>query len=504
MDTPSEGIRLIKKTYNWIIESAWVMMVITMPITSFPLIANIFGGTSVAPLSVVFLVILTIGWYLPKFFKQKHLPQHAITLLVFVVMALVSTLVGDFLLTPSFRAISPWRSSLESIITLVMGLCFYLVITQYLDSSEKIKKFIKLINYSGLVMVIYAIGQAVIFQIFWRYPDAMRAFHGFFSSSFLFVKRTTGFAYEPSWFAHLLNLVYLPIWLGLSTKNTSVHRFKLWKIRFEHILLVMGVTSLFLSYSRIGWLSFILVTGYLLIRGVQRLSQRVLNGIQEKQKQHFGRTKRFIIQLSFWVGTGLVFIGLLLAAGKVLTILDPRMEGLFELSLIRERGLLEWAGNLIFAERLIYWNAGYRVFLTYPILGVGLGRAGYFFQNTFDSFGYKLPEIMSILLRQGFIPNAKNLWVRILAESGLVGFSLFATFCYVHWKSARTVEKKGNGVLKTLGLTGQLFIVALLVEGFSVDSFGLPFLWLSMALISATYRVSCLTSEKVDPKPDVI
>ena len=504
MDSPSEIIRLIKKAYHWIVDATWVMMVVTLPVTSFPMIANIFGGTSVAPLPVVFLAILTIGWYLPHFIKERRLPRHAVPLLVFVILALISTLAGDFLLTPSFRAISPWRNSLEGIITLAMGVCFYLVISEYLDSKDKINKFIRLINYSGLVMVVYAIAQAVIFQVFWRYPDAMHAFHGFFSSSFLFVKRTTGFAYEPSWYAHLLNLVYLPIWLGLSIKKVSVHRFRLWKIRFEHILLALGLISLFLSYSRIGWLSFILVFGYLLLRVVRGISQAVVRGIQQKQAQPLSRIKQSLIQISFWLGTGLVFVGLLLLAGKVLTVLDPRMEGLFEFSLIREKGLLEWAGSLIFAERLIYWNAGYRVFMTYPILGVGLGRVGYYFQNTFDSFGYKLPEILSILLNQGFIPNAKNLWVRILAESGLVGFSLFATFCYVHWQSARVVEKTAKDVLKALGLTGQIFIIALLVEGFSVDSFGLPFLWTSMALIAASYRVSNQEVVVVHLPPEVL
>ena len=464
-------------------------MVISLPVTSFPLLANLFGGTSVAPLPVVFMAILLVAWYLPGLIRGKSLPSHAVPLLVFVIMALVSTFLGQFLLTPTFRNIPPWRNILEAIITLGMGIGFYMVVVQYLDNEGKLKHFLRLINYSGLVMVIYAIAQAAIFYTFWRYPQGMRTIHGYFSSSYLFARRATGLAYEPSWYAHLLNIVYLPIWLGLTLKKTSVHKFKLWKISFENILLTLGLVSLFLSFSRIGWLAFIVGSAYVIFTFMHKLSLRFVITIENNRKLKFSKSSTNLIRVGFWVVTFGVLLGMLIIAGVVMTKADPRMEGLFDIGVIKEKGFLEWAGNLIFAERLIYWNAGYRVFLTYPIFGVGLGRSGYFFQQTFDSFGYKLPEIVSVLIRDEFIPNAKNLWVRILAETGLIGFSIFIGVLFVHWKSARMMEKAGEGILSALGFVGQIFLVALLVEGFSIDTFGLPFIWVSLALIAAGYRV---------------
>ena len=61
--------------------------------------------------------------------------------------------------------------------------------------------------------------------------------------------------------------------------------------------------------------------------------------------------------------------------------------------------------------------------------------AGYYFPETLPSFGYRLPEILSVLLYESFIPNAKNLWARLLAETGIVGFSVFVfnlRACDVH------------------------------------------------------------------------
>ena len=487
----------MRKAYNKIVLITWTLFVASLPFTSFPLLSTIFGGTSVAPLSVLFLIPLLVFWYFPKLLKEKYFPLQAVPLLVFIFFALLSSLAGYFIANPSFRSIPVWRSIFELIVTLGMGVCFYLTTTAFLDSESRIRTFIKIINFSGFIMVIYALAQALFFYIFWRYPEFLRTFQKTISSSgILFVRRTTGFAYEPSWYAHLLNMLYLPIWLGMSIKKISVHKLKIIKISFENILLFLGVISLFLSFSRIGWLGFIAAIGYLLLRLMILLSRKIIQRIQFIRKSELSKKSKIFLQIGFWFGSLVIMLGILIIAGIVLTKLDPRMEGLFDLALIKEKGLLEWAGELIFAERLMYWVAGYRVFLNYPVLGVGLGKTGYFFQQTFTSFGYKLPEIISVLIRKGFIPNAKNLWVRILSETGFVGFSIFTAWLIMHWKSATSIERFGNAFLSGFGLVGQIFMVGLVLEGFSLDSFGLPYYWVSLGLIVAASRLVAKSIKK--------
>jgi len=97
--------------------------------------------------------------------------------------------------------------------------------------------------------------------------------------------------------------------------------------------------------------------------------------------------------------------------------LDPRMEQLFEISVLKQYGIMGWASRLSFAERITYWQAALNVYLKYPWLGSGLGVTGYYFPDTMPDFGYRLPEILSVLLYDSFIPNAKNLWVRLLADT---------------------------------------------------------------------------------------
>jgi hypothetical protein len=284
-------------------------------------------------------------------------------------------------------------------------------------------------------------------------------------------------------------MLYLPIWIGMTIKGITAHKKRIWKVSIENILMVGGLLVLFLSFSRIGWLAMIAVSAYLFFRLMVSLSKKWVGQISNRRKSPLTLLNTIFLYILIWLAFFLFIIALILAAGLILTRLDPRMAGLFNIGLIADKGILEWASTMIFAERLVYWIAGINVFFKYPIMGVGLGNAGYFFPQTFNAFSYKLTEIMEILVRDSFIPNAKNLWVRLLAETGIVGFSIFLSWLYIHWKSARFLEQSQQKWFISFGFVGQIFLVAFFMEGFSLDTFGLPYYWISMALIVAVLRI---------------
>ena len=183
----------------------------------------------------------------------------------------------------------------------------------------------------------------------------------------------------------------------------------------------------------------------------------------------------------------IVFISI---AGVIMWRLEPRMANLFNFTLLRQYGIMGWASRLSIAERFTYWQAAFNVYLKFPWFGSGLGVSGYYFPETIPSFGYQLPETLRALLYESFIPNAKNLWVRLLAETGIVGFSIFTAWLVLHWRTARELERiNESGLLSTISLAGQLLIIALLFEGFSLDTFGLPYYWVGLGLIVAAWRV---------------
>jgi len=79
----------------------------------------------------------------------------------------------------------------------------------------------------------------------------------------------------------------------------------------------------------------------------------------------------------------------------------------------------------------------------------------------------------------------------LLAETGILGFAFYTSWVYLHWREAVQLEMSGVGELeRALGFTGKLFIIALIMEGFSMDTFGLPYYWIALGLVVAARRIS--------------
>ena len=50
---------------------AWAAVFILMPITSFPLLAHLAGGTSVAPAAFLPLIWVALFWFIPYLLKEE-------------------------------------------------------------------------------------------------------------------------------------------------------------------------------------------------------------------------------------------------------------------------------------------------------------------------------------------------------------------------------------------------------------------------------------------------
>jgi len=100
-------------------------------------------------------------------------------------------------------------------------------------------------------------------------------------------------------------------------------------------------------------------------------------------------------------------------------------------------------------------------------------------------------RVVRYLFTLNILPNIKNMWVRILAETGILGFAFYVSWVYLHWREAAKLERTGKSDLqRAFGFIGKLFILALIMEGFSMDTFGLPYYWIAMGLIIATTRIN--------------
>ena len=482
---------MIKKYYSAAILICWFAMLLLMPVTSMPVVARLISaGTTVASPAGIFLLILMVAWFIPKLIEGGTFPLQVTPLVVFALTAVAITTASMFFLTPPYKTENSFKQSLEAMVTLGIGLSFYFLVTLWLDNLKKIEWSIRLINWSGIVILAWTAVQAISWFMFQRYPDWVRYIHELYSVGPLFRQRVSGFALEPSWFAHQLNMLYLPLWLALSINRVSVHRLHFFHITIENILLVSGFIAMFLSYSRVGLAAFLMMVGYIVIRGNLYLIEKVQRNISSSRIRQLERVNPGLITITIGLVMLAGYVGLIGGLAIILSRIDPRMAKLFYLNLNHPDALLYYANDLTFASRLVYWQAGWNVFTQYPWFGVGLGKVGFYMTQNLSAYAWRLVEVRDLVFRSDSILNIKSLWVRLLAETGIVGFSLFVSWLWGLWQTSKLIEKDDSPMMKTISWMGRFVIIGFLFEGFSVDTFALPYFWVSLGFLTAGYVIT--------------
>jgi hypothetical protein len=458
----------------------WIGLVIALPISSFPFFAKVLHTSSVAPAAGIFVLLLTAIWLPVYIFKKGFFPFQVKPFLFFTLYCILTIALAFFRKSPYYPGSSLISNSVEALATLGMGFLFFLISSSLPRDAKAIKTTLRVLNWSGAAMLGWSLFQFIIWLPANDFPQWMRDIQGVFSTTVLFDKRTTGFASEPSWLAHMLNLVYLPYWLAATIKRFSVNKSRIWFLTVENILLFLGIIVLFLTFSRGGLVAFMLVLAFLFIR----LNFQFVRWIVKKWK--IKRTA--LVGASIGMIMLVLYVGIGVAGLFVLSKIDPRMETVFQFSSSEDNPIIKYVDNLQFGERVAYWQTGWNLFNDYPLVGVGLNFSGAYFPQYLPAYAWQLSETRELLFRTGNLLNIKNLWTRLLGETGLIGISLFVAALFVILMTAidLTKGKEKQGI--TVGWMGILMLIAFIGEGFSVDSLALPYYWFTLGLVVATWR----------------
>ena len=137
------------KVWQSFTEVCWALLLLCLPFTSFPALAKLFHGASVAPLSAVFLAILVLVFFLPRFIKIRSFPKQSLPMLVFLLVAGFTTALAAFLPFESFRNASVSRQALEGLLTLVLGIGFYLITAAFIQDETTLRKTLRWIYLGG-------------------------------------------------------------------------------------------------------------------------------------------------------------------------------------------------------------------------------------------------------------------------------------------------------------------------------------------------------------------
>lgn len=489
---------------NWADQLAWVLwaaLLITIPISSHPWVAHFTGWTGVSPLSGVPLVLLLVGWLPWRVVRQRRLPVVALPLLGFVSVALVASAGAFFLPIFPSDGQSVLGRELRALSTLLIGVGFFLVAALLPRGRGQILGSLRWIYAGAMAVLLYSAFQiARLPYSFNPVPERLVAFHRLFSIRDPLRSRVTGFAFEPSWLGDQLVLLYLPlflasVWLAYSAFSSRRRR---WSV--ELLLLLIGVVVLFFSFARLAWLAFFLMLGSLLAVSLwRRLSGRSpgseLRSSSPSQQRPRARwllpaVAGLLLTLASLVG--LIWVGAALDtrfAASLSADLDTVFYG-------RHPWPYALANQLKYGERLMYWIAGFRIFSEHPLQGVGLGNAGFLLPSTVPGFAFTLPEAIDTLHKGAYgVPNTKSLWIRLLAETGIVGFALFSAWVAAVGALAAHMLERSEPVAQMIGLAALLAVGAMVVEGFSMDTFALPQMWILPGLAVAAAKLTPASAE---------
>ena len=457
----------------------WALVLVTLPITSFRYMPFMGSGTVVRPLALYPLGLLMLVLLYQVWTKRiAHPWSRALTILfVFTLTALLSTAIGSLYAPIELHGQGYFDRAIRAWITLVIGLSFF-VSAMWMNRNEDDLKFSLKWLFIGLVFhIIWGAVQAVGLRVGLR--GELNKVQNFFSIRGLVKnKRVSGLAYEPSWLAGQLASLYLPWLFAALLSRYRLSRFK-W---LEPTLLLGGLGILLLTYSRSG---LVILAGAALVTFLAAGSETMKDvrdwyraGFRSGQdKSRWGRIQASVSR----IGVSLILIGGVVGAGLFLAdkgYISALWNSSFE-------SLWDFAIDAYLGPRLAYVTAALTAFQAHPLFGVGLGASGFYIYGNMPDWALNgIPEIarqMSSL--SNLYPNPKNLYVRLLAEMGSAGFTLYVSFLFTiiayAWSNLRTLTP----LFRFLGAAGLFSAIAVALQGISQDSFAMPEMWLNIGML---------------------
>jgi O-antigen ligase len=451
----------------------WGAALFTLPITSFRYFPFLGESTYVRPLSLYPIALLLPLLAFQLLQKKETFPRAATLtpLLAFVLLALAATALGLLLEPLPMRGYQYLGRVLRAWVTVVIGLSFFVAAVWMNRNEEDLRFSIKWLLAGFVMDILWSGVQALAFYTpllkkvtvtHWQRAFSMR--------ELIRTNRISGMAYEPAWLAGQIATVYLP-WLFASLlSRLRVTRFK-W---LEVLLLGFAILLLLATISR-GGLFTALSASILTLLFVGRAE---LRAAWDWMASGFQRGGNWLLRL----GVIILFLGALAGAGVFLS----QKEYISRLFNTRADSVQDFIIENSAGARAAYTFGAWGAYDESPVMGVGLGASGFYIYDYLPDWALTtVPEIARQLNPQSRLyPNPKNMYIRLLAETGLVGLFMFVAFLFsVLGDALRTMQSKTN-LGRYLGIAGVFSWFAVVLYNVTQDSFATPNIWINFGILA--------------------
>jgi hypothetical protein len=466
------------RIYYWIQKVLWAAFLVALPVTSFRFLpAELGGKTQVRPLSIYPLLILIVLVTIPRLIK-KPLPITFLPLFAFVIAALVSSLFSLSLDLEAFKGVTMTSRIVRNVITLGIGVAIYLTSVLIHRDSDDLRFSLRWLYVGFVIVLLWGSFQAAyVIHYNGTYFGFLNKIQSLVSTQELYQTRISGLTYEPKWFAEQITFLLMPWLLAAVITKRSVFKWHYRWLSIELLLLVWSAIVLVFTFSRTGLFVLVLLTfvSVLLSRSFRKPHPLV------------GRlpVRRRWLRIIEATLAALVLTALLAFAGSKNTYFS-RLWRYFSEGKAGSKTYLEY---IAFGQRFAYAETAFRIFEDYPVLGVGLGNYAFFFDKKLPNRSWQnLPEIIRQVTpteRGNQLITPKNLYARLLAETGLVGTIVFTTFVIAVLGCSLYLFFSPLPEQRYWGLAGLFGIAVFATVVFSTDSFAIPNMWVVFGLITA-------------------
>lgn len=504
----------VARSFRWLVTILWAFFLIALPVTSFPFFPSGFGGDAlVRPLSLFPLLALLALVTIPRLLGES-LPRTFLTLLPFAAVAVASSLYALLQGVDSLLGVSVAERMTRALITLGVGGAIYMTVALWPRNENDLRLSLHWIYAGFALALLWGAVQAVyVLHYMPNYFQWVNTLQRYISLRSLLVNRVSGMTYEPNWFAVQIDFLLLP-WLlaSISTGYSAFHWRLNWRdilgkivpgkasrlpaatgagIPVEGFLLVwaIGIQALTFSRAGLGLMVVLVLCGLLFFRNGKAGS---LPGSVPAAVSPYKKSKR-LARRFLEAGIALAVIaGLLFAAGSNNAFFARLWDYWASGKHTSFSGYLEYLG---FGARFTYGTTAFYIFEEHPLLGVGLGNYAFYFEDNLP-WGARLlaetPEILHILTQNADryrLITPKNLYLRILAETGVLGLAAFLAFVIAILGSALALRISPYPAARYWGTAGLYALIAFVFLAFSFDSFAIPNMWIAFGFITAALRI---------------
>jgi hypothetical protein len=405
-------------------------------------------------------------------------------LLAFACVALFSSAVGFFLAPANLYNYAYASRLLRAWITFGVGLVF-LIVPMSMNRDEQDLKFTLKWLYVGLMgHVIWSLVQLLNFYfleiVFEGQP--LGNLVDLIQKTVMMAgispnRRISGLTLEPSWLAAQVTTIYLP-WAFVSVFKGYQWDKRRW---LAPAILAVCASLILFTYSRSGILTVIvaallifLIVGWGWMRNAR---ERYLRPFRHDNLPHTRQMSNVSVRIALFAA---IFVGL--AGGSYILTRNIYFTKIWQSD---KKDLVSYFVDIYAGPRLAFAWTGWTIFEQHPWTGVGLGATGlYFYQALPDWSHFNITEISRLLSPDNTIyPNTKNLYIRLLAETGIVGFWLFVSF-YLHLLGKLlSLLQSRRKELVFVGMASLLAWFSIVALGLSQDSLAMFNIWMPLGIL---------------------